>query len=550
MMEILLWLKLLLLILSSGICSCRDIEVSTPQGRIIGFDTLRTRDGREIFSFTGIPYAEPPVGYLRFKEAKPLDPWSEPINATRSAPFCPQIANPKNPHPQVMGQEDCLVLNVYSPKATKLPVIIFIHGGQYYMGGSALYGPELLLDKDVVLVTINYRLGVLGYLSTGDRAIPANLGLKDQVLAIKWVHDNIENFGGNPELITVFGESSGGASVHFHLLSPMSKGLIQRGIVMSGTADCPWTFMSPQLAKERTIALAVLLGCPSTPTGALVECMQAVPTQQMMEMGRRFQEWIFTPAIVWVPTYEPECENAFLPADPRTLESEIPLMLGVTSAEGGLFAPMFINSGEEYEKDLREFPRYLLPKLLYLWSEFPKDRVPEIIEQLIDFYFGQKRVDFRATTEIISLLSDRWFMSGIVGTAEKHKGEAYLFYYDYLHSDFRGNSTSAKKRIEGTVIHGDGLFDLFPLPSKIPNRTWSEDEDKVSRRTIDIWTHFARNGKPDQTNLDWEPMGQTSGTHKYLHITGGELSVEENLLADRVQFWQSMSKNQSSERSS
>lgn len=126
-----------------------------------------------------------------------------------------------------LGEEDCLHVNVYTPRVdpkARFNVIIFIHGGAFMFNHGTSYGPKIIMDRDIVYVTFNYRLGPLGFLSTEDEVVPGNNGIRDQILALKWVKDNIAYFGGNPESITITGMSAGGASVHMHYLSPLSKG--------------------------------------------------------------------------------------------------------------------------------------------------------------------------------------------------------------------------------------------------------------------------------------------------------------------------------------
>ncbi|KAL3282159.1 hypothetical protein HHI36_005354 [Cryptolaemus montrouzieri] len=160
----------------------------------------------------------------------PIEPWKDVLDATKPHAVCPQRDIYRRTD-LIEGDEDCLYLNVYTPRLPSenlelLPVMVFFHGGGFLCGGgnSYWYGPDVLLDRDIVLVVTNYRLGALGFLSTGDSVSPGNYGLKDQSLALKWVKKNIEYFGGDPDSITLFGESAGGASANYHMLSPLSKG--------------------------------------------------------------------------------------------------------------------------------------------------------------------------------------------------------------------------------------------------------------------------------------------------------------------------------------
>ncbi|KAK7083393.1 hypothetical protein SK128_020036, partial [Halocaridina rubra] len=195
------------------------VIIDVSQGRIVG--QVKIVANYTFHSFESIPFAKPPVGALRFKDPEPADPWVGDLNATLAPPTCPQFI--------VVGDEDCLYLNVYTPvdslnQTESLPVMVYIHGGAFYLGGSYFFrGVQPLVQHNVIMVTINYRLGVLGFLSTEDAAAPGNQGLKDQTLALQWVHDNIAAFGGDPDKITIFGESAGSASVHYQLITPYAS---------------------------------------------------------------------------------------------------------------------------------------------------------------------------------------------------------------------------------------------------------------------------------------------------------------------------------------
>lgn len=182
--------------------------------------------------FKGIPYAEPPIGKLRFKAPVKHKGWKLIRNAREHGPNC-EVS------------EDCLYLNVYTMSLKcKRSVMVYIHGGSFNSGSgdSTLFGPSYFMKENVVIVTLNYRLGAFGFLSTGDEVIQGNNGLKDQLMALKWVKQNIEAFGGDVNSITIFGESAGSASVEYLILSPLAKGLFHRAISESGSSLCPWAF--------------------------------------------------------------------------------------------------------------------------------------------------------------------------------------------------------------------------------------------------------------------------------------------------------------------
>uniref|UniRef100_A0A1B0GHN1 Carboxylic ester hydrolase n=1 Tax=Lutzomyia longipalpis TaxID=7200 RepID=A0A1B0GHN1_LUTLO len=174
------------------------------------------------YSFKGIPYAAPPTGQNRFRAPRPHPGWSGTRDASEHGASCPA-----NSRLNRIESEDCLFLNIYSQDLVgRRAVMVWIHGGGFDFGNgdSFTYGPDHIVDDNVVMVTINYRLGALGFLSTGDHHATGNYGLKDAVMALRWIRDNIANFGGDPDNVTIFGESAGGAAVHYLLLSPSARG--------------------------------------------------------------------------------------------------------------------------------------------------------------------------------------------------------------------------------------------------------------------------------------------------------------------------------------
>jgi len=255
---------------------------------------MSSESGRTIRAFLGIPYAEAPVGKNRFRAPQRVKPWRHILATQTDPPMCIQkdVFFGSN---QVMGSEDCLFLNVYTPEKTnrteKLPVLVYFHGGAWIVGTSSMHGPDYLLEHDVVLVTVNYRLGALGFLSTEDKNCPGNFAFKDQVLSLIWIQLNIDKFGGDPKSVTIFGESAGGASVNYHMMSPISKGLFHRAISQSGTLMNGWADTArPGLAKMRAIRLSNMMKCPITDTSfkEIIECLRKVPAEKLVNAISEF----------------------------------------------------------------------------------------------------------------------------------------------------------------------------------------------------------------------------------------------------------------------
>nr|XP_002741757.1 PREDICTED: cholinesterase-like [Saccoglossus kowalevskii] len=206
---------------------------------------------KEVDTFLGIPYAQPPVGELRYKPPKPwITRWDGPLDATEFGNNCWQPKLSLD-HPGLMWQfateslnEDCLFLNIWSPypRRSDAAIMVWFHGGSFNWGSSGVKeynGQVLAVTQNVIVITVNYRLGPLGFLSLGNSEVPGNVGLMDQAMALRWVKENIANFGGDPELVTIFGSSAGGASVGYHLFSPISRVLFRRAILESGTPNSP-----------------------------------------------------------------------------------------------------------------------------------------------------------------------------------------------------------------------------------------------------------------------------------------------------------------------
>ncbi|XP_024885561.1 esterase B1-like [Temnothorax curvispinosus] len=207
------------------------VEICVHEGKLIGI-VEKGVYGDYYTAFRGIPYAKPPIGELRFKDPVPVEPWSDGRDASKHGNIAVQLNEFTR---KIEGDEDCLYLNVYATKiesSKKRTVMVWIHGGAFYMGsGDAFfYGPDYIVQKDVVLVTLNYRLGVLGFLNLNNKVATGNQGLKDIIMALQWVQKNISKFGGDPENVTIFGESAGGALVHCLTLSPLAKDISKKDL--------------------------------------------------------------------------------------------------------------------------------------------------------------------------------------------------------------------------------------------------------------------------------------------------------------------------------
>ncbi|KAJ4438727.1 hypothetical protein ANN_14676, partial [Periplaneta americana] len=217
---------------------------------------------------------------------QPPEPWTEVYDATMERNECSQNHVVTKMH---TGSEDCLFLNVYTHKLadnTSSPraVMVWIHGGAFKLGsgGAMMQGPDYLMEEDVVVVTLQYRLGVFGFINLPAAGVSGNIGMKDQVMGLKWVQNNIASFGGDSTRVTIFGESAGGASVHYHLLSPMSEGLFHGAIMQSGSALDPWAFKEPEEIRKATFELGNSFGCNQTGDTELYDCLMKQSEEKLV----------------------------------------------------------------------------------------------------------------------------------------------------------------------------------------------------------------------------------------------------------------------------
>ncbi|XP_043595454.1 venom carboxylesterase-6-like [Bombus pyrosoma] len=523
---------------------------------------MRTRKGREFAGFRGIPYALPPVEELRFEAPKPAAAWDGIRSAKDDANICIQ-RNIFTYDDEIVGVEDCLYLNVYTPKVPteedKLkggyPVMIWLHGGGWVCGAghSDYYHPKFLLDHDVILVTVNYRLGPIGFLSTEDLVCPGNNGLKDQTMSIRWVHENIAAFGGDPNRVTIFGESAGGVSAHYHMMSNSSKGLFHRVISQSGTGDCRWAVAKPGSARQKAAKVAQLLACPSKDSKQLVDCLRTKDAIELIATDRSFQEFAYCPAIPFKPVIEPVHPGAFITEDPVVMSrngrlSDIPWMTGIMSEEGSLLAPGLYgrNNGELVKKLNKNFLD--LASITLVFDETcRKSEEKRVAAEIRKFYFGQAAIDNSTRFQLINMFSDAWFTqaarTSVRNYLEKQSSPVYYYYLSY-----RGSASFS--RIFGDinsnygVSHADELQYLFPVGEQLfRDIPLSEKDLDMVDVLTSLWYNFANSGNPtpevsEKIPIKWKPV--RTQNLEYLHIGQDDIRMSENLLQERIDFWQTL----------
>ncbi|CAG9773587.1 unnamed protein product [Ceutorhynchus assimilis] len=513
---------------------------NTPIGRYRGTIT-ESRLGKTIYSFTGIRFAEPPVGELRFQPPVPIGCHEGVYNATIDAPLCPQPSVYKT-------QEDCLYLNVYTTKLptkydnnVKKPVIVFIHPGGFYSSGSRFWGPRYFLDRDIVLVTINYRLGSLGFLATGEKESPGNNGFKDQVVALKWVKKNIAAFGGDPGLVTIMGDSAGGISVVLHMLSPMSIGLFHRAAALSGSPTSHVLIGHDELDLAKRQARYV--GCPDDTPSNIYNCLKTVSAEDLGNSLGKFAEFGGDPLLIWRVVIEKDFgQERFLTGHPITLIknnkilTKVPFMTGITKDEFGQRAFFVLNNQTRLDRLNNEW--YQTAPIPFFY-ERNTSYSKVISKDLRKFYFNNQIIDSSQADNLGHLYSDSHVgfgaNRGVKLMSEHNPLPSFYYRYSYQGSYSFYYYPNSNNKTFG-VVHMDDLIYIFSIPTgRFPIFNATEPEE------IEITEKLTSNPTPTidskLDNVIWKTFN--SKTQTFLDI-GKKLVNRERLYERRYEEWEKL----------
>nr|XP_056722762.1 cholinesterase-like [Euleptes europaea] len=461
---------------------------------------------KEVTAYLGIPYAEPPVGKLRFQKPVPHEPWSHILEATNFGNSCPQLLLSGTPDAEIFSantprSEDCLFLNVWVPNprpSTPTAVLVWIYGGSFFVGTTSLIiydGAFLSAIENIIVVSMNYRLGALGFLSLPPAA-PGNMGLLDQQLALRWVRENAASFGGDPTRITIFGHSAGGASVSYHLLSPGSQPLFDRAVLQSGSAIAPWAWVSPEEAKRRSVALAQLIGCTEDEGNAIVECLQ----EKGMEEFQMYMFSVVDPRILVNIPFVPTTDGDFLPDDPQKLvESRRfqskPIMIGTTSDEGSVFIFLSVLSLCTSNDCLLTWEK-LLEGLKMSLPNATDDFIQAIAQR---YSQAEPEGPARYRSALSQAVGDYLLVcKANEVAAETAKTGSPVYAYTFTH---RSIGSVWPEWIESN--HGSEVPYLFGTLTLIPgtNETHTEAELALIPRVMRYWAEFARSSNPTPSDV-------------------------------------------------
>ncbi|ROL43320.1 Fatty acyl-CoA hydrolase precursor, medium chain [Anabarilius grahami] len=439
--------------------------------------------------YLGIPFAQPPVGPLRLAAPNPVQGWEGIRNATEHPLMClqnpdivPMVSKAMKMDFTPTGiSEDCLYLNVYTPsqrsESEKLPVMVWIHGGGLVMGGASMFdGSPLAAYENIVVVVIQYRLGMLGFFSTGDKLAQGNWGFLDQITALQWVQQNIEGFGGDPQSVTIAGESAGGISASFLTLSPMTKGLFHRAIFQSGVATLMGYSTKDPLTNGKLIANVT--ECDFSSSEVLVKCIKELTEEQIINATKK--KHIFLGATV---------DGVFLKDLPEEILKskdfqKVPILVGTTNHEFG-------------------------------WILLQKSGANEIIAEE---YLKDAKTPEDSRDALTEMLGDIFMVMPSMKVATYHRDAGVPVYmYEFQHrpsifKDVRPSFVKADHADDVGFVFGACFWDGH---IKIVE-TLSEEENKLCRTVMGYWANFIRTGSPNGPGLVHWPVYDQS--NKYMNL--------------------------------
>ncbi|WP_246216574.1 carboxylesterase/lipase family protein [Mycobacterium botniense] len=471
--------------------------------------------------FQGIPYAAPPVGTLRWQPPQPVAPWPGMRDGSKPGPQCVQETAHERGSVRATS-EDCLTLNVWTPPAgaDKRPVMVWIHGGGFVNGSGDLYNARRLAGRGhIVVVSINYRLGALGFLAhpaLGPGADVGNYGLADQQAALRWVHDNIAEFGGDPDKVTIAGESAGAMSVCDHLVAPGSAGLFRAAIIQSGPCQVQAELTN---AQRISVDYAASAGCRDPATAA--QCLRALPATALARP-------------LWYSHIGdanalsgPVTGTAVLPADPVAAfgagrAARVPVLIGTTHDEFTMFTALrYLRLGQAMTA--AEYPRQLA-------DVFGADSHTVLAHYPPERYGGNVSLAYSSavTDGVFACVADR--MADMLGR------RAPVYAYEFDDRDAPAPEPLRHVPFPVGASHSLELRYLFTVGGAPP---LSPAQRQLSDQMIDYWSRFVTAGAPDAAGQpDWPAVSRDPAHSPWMQLRpDGSRVVTDFAESHQCPFW-------------
>jgi len=475
---------------------------------------VRGRIEKNIIKFLGIPYAEPPINELRWKPPVPKNFSQKILNCVGYAYSSPQLTNNVGPLEKyeklcTETNENCLFLNIFTPITINknLPIMVWVHGGGNIIGSSAnyLFDGSRLASNEIIVVTINYRLGALGFLAyknlpkkEGENNFSGNYGLLDQIEALKWIKKNIANFNGNPNNITVFGQSAGSINISVLLSSNLANGLISKAILQSGTEETMQILMPDSYGDIRKVSknAKALIKNLKLHNNIYSQLMN-MPVDKLVNATGHFDHIFHT-----FPEFQPIEDNYILPhgglsaAFNNKSFQQIPILIGFTQDEGNIFK--------------KEISISLFKKWINTCFN----------EQTAKFLF--KYIDLKTEFDTSIGIAKIFKLLGFVLPSKRLADYMCRFSNVYMYSFNRISSCDLCKN--HGAVHSSELPYVFGNLNIVGID--EEIDHNISNTVIQYWTNFAKNGNPNSSNIQIWP--------KYTHDTPTILNISETISIDEI----------------
>ncbi|XP_078382565.1 cocaine esterase-like isoform X2 [Oculina patagonica] len=498
---------LVALLYSLSLCICfgssmtsASVIVNTTYGPVNG-SVISLKRNKTVITYLGIPFAK--AG--RFEDPVPPNKWSSILQADKIDKICPQPALPPNKVP--LMSEDCLLLNVYVPgnatSGSALAVMLWIHGGGYIIGDTIFYdGSVLATEGNVIVVTAAYRLGVFGFLSANSDNLRGNYGMMDQIAAMKWVNKNIASFGGDPNKVTIFGESAGGFSVALLLLSPLASGLYQNVIIESGTAVSLAALLERDEAELRARSFAKAVGCDIT---SLKMCAKKKSFQDLLAVLHKVDN-----VVNFLP-FAPVVDGFFMPG-----------LLPVLDLSKGISRALFIEAINN-RTWVRNQNSQILELLIYEYTDWSNSSDPILLRQ-----------------QFIDINTDANFKAPAIQSAKAFvKKQAYTYFYqlEIAPKRFGFIGVELLEPAWAGIYHGADIFYVFGFPLLMDRNLSTAEEIKVAKDIMTMWTNFAKTGNPNlptPLGLTWPQYTADQG--EYLGLRPN-MTVRSKMLPDKMTLW-------------
>lgn len=511
-----------------------------------------------VSAFLGIPYARPPVYDLRFRPPERAVNWQQ-LDATLFGPSCPQPPGLLNANGDpLMMNEDCLYLNVFTPSLSQSmrdlnPVMVYIHGGEFERGSAVTFpGHMLAAANKVVVVTINYRLGPLGFFSTADRWSPGNYGMLDQVLALKWVRENIVYFGGDSQKITLFGPDAGAASAGLHMFAPKSSDLFHGVIASGGAAVADWAAITDlERARNTSRVFAQRVGCDSSDTHRLVDCLRTRTAQELCELDFKADVGPFP----WAPVVDRDIfeiaeENRFLPDAPENtlrrgnFNKNIFYVTGVTRDEGAYLVlkdPTLAFTNYNVNQQYLNAKIYQYIKL-YNYTQNPRGAYEAITYKYTNWADPTNQTLMR--DEYVDMMSDAVYKAPVDKMMKLMVEQTVKTYYYVFNSTMEGlrrpEWQAIPHNMEFFFITGAPFMDAkFYPPDPLGIPAYTAEDREMSKLMMTMWANLARFRDPTYQEVSYIKWEQAQPRNLlYLHLnTTRYSSMLRDYQQDENAFW-------------